>query len=128
MLGRAYWRVAMRQWGGEDVPVKRALPGSVIGVLLVVGLLLPAGAGWAATPPSTPLPEGTESPIVTIEGDQDLGECISALPKPSCRTSTETDGMQIAVFSILIAGLVVVGWRVVSATRRRDRDTTTNRS
>jgi hypothetical protein len=124
--------------------VKRASPspgssagflGVLLAVLLAVllglaggGLLLPAAtavavpdqAASATSVPPDPLDPAADSPI-TLVGDRNLDECISAMPRPGCRTSTDTDAMQIAVFSVLIGALVLIGWRIARATRQRDR-------
>ena len=70
--------------------------------------------------PPDPLDPAADSPITLVD-DRNLDECISAMPRPGCRTSTDTDAMQIAVFSVLIGALVLIGWRIARATRQRDR-------
>lgn len=103
----------------------------VIVIGLAGGLLLPAttavavpepaaAAAAASAPEPSPDP-AADVPIVTLAGDRNLDECISAMPRPGCRTSTDTDAMQIAVFSVLIGALVLIGWRIARATRQRDR-------
>jgi hypothetical protein len=79
-----------------------------------------ATAAAATSVPPDPLDPAADSPI-TLVGDRNLDECISAMPRPGCRTSTDTDAMQIAVFSVLIGALVLIGWRIARATRQRDR-------
>ncbi len=127
--------MAGRQWGGEDVRVKRASPspcplaGFLFAVLigLAGGMVLPATTALAlperATPATSvpPVDPAADPPIVTLADDRNLDECISAMPRPGCRTSNETDAMQIAVFSVLIGALVLIGWRIARATRQRDR-------
>jgi hypothetical protein len=127
--------VAARQWGGEDVRVLRASPspcsaaGYVFAVLiaLVSGVLLPAATAVAVPEPAAaatsapPTDPAADPPIVTLADDRNLDECVSAMPRPGCRTSTDTDAMQIAVFSVLIGALVLIGWRIGRATRQRDR-------
>jgi hypothetical protein len=115
------------------VPLSLAVVlGGVLGLGLgfANGLLLSATAApgvpelaTAATsvPPEAPLDPAADPPIVTLAGDRNLDECISAMPRPGCRTSTDTDAMQIAVFSVLIGALVLIGWRIARATRQRDR-------
>ena len=104
--------------------VKRASPssGSLAAILLILllglaGGLLPSMAAAVTVPPEP----DQDPPIVTLADGRNLDECISAMPKPDCRTSTDTDAMQIAVFSLLIGALVLIGWRIVRATRQRDR-------
>ena len=108
--------------------VKRlAIVIGLAGVLLLpatTALAVPDQAAAAATAatsvPPDPLDPAADSPI-TLVGDRNLDECVSAMPRPGCRTSTDTDAMQIAVFSVLIGALVFIGWRIARATRQRDR-------
>lgn len=115
--------------------VKRALPspGSPAGFLFAVlisfvgGLLLPATIALAVPELATaatsvpPMDPAADPPIVTLADNRNLDECVSAMPRPGCRTSNDTDAMQIAVFSVLIGALVLIGWRIARATRQRDR-------
>lgn len=102
----------------------------VIVIGLAGGLLLPATTVHAVPDPamaataatSVPPPDpAADTPIVTLADDRNLDECVSAMPRPGCRTSNDTDAMQIAVFSVLIGALVLIGWRIARATRQRDR-------
>lgn len=56
----------------------------------------------------------------------DLSSCIGLYPKPGCGTEPQSSGdrggaMQIAVFGILLAALVVIGVRIARAIIARDR-------
>jgi len=56
----------------------------------------------------------------------DLSSCIGLYPKPGCGTEPLSSGdrggaMQIAVFGILLAALVVIGVRIARAIIARDR-------
>lgn len=56
----------------------------------------------------------------------DLSSCIGLYPKPGCGTEPQSSGdrggaMQIAVFGILFAALVVIGVRIARAIIARDR-------
>jgi hypothetical protein len=99
----------------------------VIVIGLAGGLLVPAATVLAVPDLATsatsvpPVDPAEDPPIVTLVGDRNLDECISAMPRPGCRTSNDTDAMQIAVFSVLIGALVLIGWRIARATRQRDR-------
>jgi hypothetical protein len=55
-----------------------------------------------------------------IPEDRDLGECITAVPKPGCGSEARGDWHQGVVLAVMVAGLVVVGWRIVRGVRRRD--------
>ena len=56
----------------------------------------------------------------------DLSSCVGLYPKPGCGTEPQTSGdrggaMQIAVFGILVAALVVIGVRIARSIIARDR-------
>lgn len=56
----------------------------------------------------------------------DLSSCIGLYPKPGCGTEPQVSGdrggaMQIAVFGILVAALVVIGVRIARSIIARDR-------
>lgn len=56
----------------------------------------------------------------------DLSSCIGLYPKPGCGTEPQSSGdrggaMQIAVFGILVAALVVIGVRIARSIIARDR-------
>jgi hypothetical protein len=99
----------------------------VIVLGLAGGMLLPATTALAVPVPAAtvtwvpPRDPATDPPIVTLADNRILDECVSAMPRPGCRTSNDTDAMQIAVFSVLIGALVLIGWRIARATRQRDR-------
>ena len=77
------------------------------------------GAGATVAVSSEPPP-----PPVTdnafIPQDRDLGECITAVPKPGCGSEARSDWHQGLVLAVMIAGLIVIGWRIVHGVRRRE--------
>ena len=73
-------------------------------------------ANLAATEP--PPPPVTYNEFVP-EG-RDLSECITALPKPDCGSAARSDWHQGLVLGVMVAGLIVVGWRIVRGVRRRE--------
>ena len=59
-------------------------------------------------------------------GEIDLSTCIGLYPKPGCGTAPQSSGdrggaMQITVFGILVAGLVVIGVRIARSIIARAR-------
>jgi hypothetical protein len=80
-----------------------------------------AGVGvvaFASTEP--PPPPVTDNEFVPA--DRDLGECITALPKPGCGSEARSDWHQGLVLGVMVAGLVVIGWRIVRGVRRRETE------
>jgi hypothetical protein len=55
-----------------------------------------------------------------IPEDRELGECITAVPKPGCGSEARGDWHQGVVLALMVAGLVVIGWRIARGVRRRD--------
>ena len=65
-----------------------------------------------------PAPPGTDNEFIPEE--RDIGECITALPKPGCGSEARGDWHQGLVLSLMVLGMVFVGWRIVRGVRRRD--------
>jgi hypothetical protein len=92
--------------------------------LLAIALvfLLPVHVAAAESPPSDPV---TSEPVVTdnpfLPENEDLGNCLSALPQPDCGSENRGGPIQWAVFGFVVAGLVFIGWRITRAVRARDR-------
>ena len=55
-----------------------------------------------------------------IPEDRELGECITAVPKPGCGSEARGDWHQGVVLAVIVAGLIVIGWRIVRGIRHRD--------
>lgn len=101
-------------------------------------MLSPGWAASAAEPDPGPAPVDApldtlvaddDQPIATndfLDLERDLSECISAVPKPGCGREPTQAGdrggfLQLALFGVMMTGLVVIGWRVTTAVRARDR-------
>jgi hypothetical protein len=74
----------------------------------------PAVAGASATPDSI-----VDNPF--IPEDVNIGDCVSALPRPGCGNEIRGDSHSAMTFGALVAGLAFIGWRIVRSVRRRDR-------
>jgi hypothetical protein len=67
--------------------------------------------------------EPSQPPVtdnVFIPKDRDLGECITAVPKPGCGSEARSDWHQGLVLGVMVAGLIIIGWRIVRGIRRRE--------
>jgi hypothetical protein len=95
----------------------------VVLAVVALGAASPAGSVSAATPSTTPPTTVESAPADTINEflpeDRSIGECISAVPKPGCGSDARGGWHQYLVAIAMLAGLVVVGWRVVAGVRRR---------
>jgi len=77
-----------------------------------------AGGGLAAASSEPPPPPVTDNAF--IPENRDLGECITAVPKPGCGSEARGDWHQGLALGVMVAGLVVIGWRIVRGVRRRE--------
>ena len=89
-------------------------------VAIVLGSLFPAiGAGHPASAGGA---EPPPPPVVTVNDflpeDRDLGDCLSALPKPDCGSKARGGWRQGLVLGAILAGLGVIAWRIVVSARR----------
>jgi hypothetical protein len=71
-------------------------------------------AAGATVPPTTIV----DNPF--LPDDQNLSDCISALPRPDCGSDARGGWRQILVFALVLAGFAFIAWRVVRSLRRRD--------
>lgn len=78
-----------------------------------------AGGGQTAAASSDSQPPPTTDNVF-IPKDRDLGECITAVPKPGCGSEARSDWHQGLVLGLTVAGLVFIGWRIVRGVRRRE--------
>jgi hypothetical protein len=75
-----------------------------------------------------PGPVGAEPPPTTIVDnefiprDRDLTECVSALPKPDCGSTSKGDWHQTAVMGVVACGLAFIGWRIVRSVRAKESE------
>jgi hypothetical protein len=81
--------------------------------LVIVGL-----GDRAAASSEPPPPPVTKNDF--IPADRDLGECITAVPKPGCGSEARSDWHQGLALGVMVAGLIVIGWRIVRGVRRRE--------
>lgn len=104
---------------------------AVTWLLLIVASVVPlsVGAHAADHPAGQPAPTTTPPTIVPtapppdtvndfLPEDRGIGECISALPKPGCGSESRGGWAQTAVFGAMLAGLGIIGWRIVANSRR----------
>jgi hypothetical protein len=121
MVGRTDGADGNRPWHDGGVRTLRLLLLSVglalsipaTGLATSVPTLAPAPAAMSA---STPPPPGTDNPF--IPEDVNLGDCVSALPRPGCGSEARGGQGQWLVFGALVLGLGFIGWRVVRSARR----------
>jgi hypothetical protein len=81
-------------------------------------LVMIGGGDVAATSSEPSPPPVTDN--VFIPENRDLGECITAVPKPGCGSEARGDWHQGLALGVMVAGLIIVGWRIVRGVRRRE--------
>lgn len=77
----------------------------------------------ATVPQSEPTPTSgsTDATVVNnefIPENANIGDCVSALPRPECGSEERGGWRQSLVLLALVAGIGVIGWRMVAAMRR----------
>jgi hypothetical protein len=92
---------------------------SVVLLALVAVVALSGVPVAASTPPPRP-PPATVLDNPFIPEDQNLSDCVSALPRPGCGSEAEGGWRQQLVFGLVLAGGAFIGWRLVRSVRRRD--------
>jgi hypothetical protein len=83
------------------------------------------GAGARAAPATT-VPADDSSPPTTLDNpflpeDANIGDCISAVPRPECGSKARGGWRQGVVFGAVAIAMVVIGTRLVVGVRKRDR-------
>jgi len=74
-----------------------------------------------------PIAPTSETSVPDLLSGMDYSACVGLYPKPGCGTKPVLTGdrggsMQIAVFGILIAGMVFIGIRIARSVISRDRE------
>lgn len=101
-----------------DVAWRTALAALVISV----GTLAGCSRDESAVPPTVDEREAaaTLSTNPFIPEDVNIGDCVSALPRPGCGNEIRGDSHAMLTFGVLMAGLAFIGWRIARSVRRRD--------
>ena len=81
-----------------------------------------AGQDDSAPPATVPAadsasPPTTENPF--LPENANIGDCISALPRPECGSTARGGWRQTLVFVMVVVGLVLIGIRLAFAIRKR---------
>jgi len=96
-------------------------------LLVTATFLPPVGSALAApetivptataptTPPTTP---PTDTTFDFWPEDRNIGDCVSALPKPGCGSEARGGWAQTAVFGAILLGFSFIAWRIVRSARR----------
>ena len=99
--------------------MSRVRPALLVAVLVaIVALGLGLGRSGAAagvergSPPATTIADND-----FIPENRNLGDCISAVPKPDCGSEARGGWHQSLVFVVLVAALAFIGWRIVRGAR-----------
>lgn len=116
-----------RTWHDGAVPDRRRprqlLSIAALAVGLSTGVLAACGDDRANTP--TTVDERTAAETLStnpfIPEDVNIGDCVSALPRPGCGNEIRGDSHSALTFGVLVLGLTFIGWRITRSVRRRDR-------
>jgi hypothetical protein len=92
-----------------------------LAAVLVAVVLAGAPAAATAEPPSpTPEPPATVADNPFIPEDQNLSDCVSALPRPGCGSEERGGWRQGLIFGLIVVAGAFIAWRIVRSVRRRD--------
>jgi hypothetical protein len=91
--------------------------------LVLAGCVVALGWAGAAGATAPPVPPDT---VPTTDNEflpenEDLSDCVSALPPPSCGSEARGGWRQALVFVAIALGLAFIVWQIVRAARRRSR-------
>jgi hypothetical protein len=91
-------------------------------LVISVGVLAGCSRDESAVPPTVDQREAaaTLSTNPFIPEDVNIGDCVSALPRPGCGNEIRGDSHSMITFGVLMAGLAFIGWRIARSVRRRD--------
>ena len=92
--------------------MRRAFVLALLAIAVALGSLTVAATGTLRT---TVL----DNPF--LPENANIGDCVSALPRPECGSKARGGWRQTLVFGAVVLALAVVGFRLVIAVRRRDR-------
>jgi len=76
------------------------------------------------TAPDEPTPVSVPNDF--LPADRPYTECISAVQPLGCGSEARGGWEQGVLFGVLVAGLVIIGWRIVRSTRRRQQPAPTS--
>jgi hypothetical protein len=91
---------------------------SAVVLAVLAAVVLTASAAGATAPPEPPPTNALENSFLPEE--QDLSDCVNALPRPECGSEARGGWRQAAVFGLVVAGGAFIAWRVVRSLRRRE--------
>jgi hypothetical protein len=80
-----------------------------------------------ATAPPPTVPGDDDAGVGTnpfIPEDVNIGDCVSALPRPDCGSREQGGSRQYLVLVVLLAAMGFIGWRVARGVRSRERGRT----
>ena len=91
---------------------------SAVLLAVVAAVVLTTAAAGASAPPDPPLTTALDNPFIPEE--QNLSDCVSALPRPNCGSEARGVWRQTLVLALVVAGGAFIAWRVVRSLRRRE--------
>jgi hypothetical protein len=94
---------------------------SAVLIALVVAVAIAttaAGEGRGGVGVMAPPTTIADNPF--LPDDENLSDCISALPRPGCGSDARGGWRQVVILGLVVAGFAFIAWRVVRSLRRRD--------
>ena len=97
-------------------------PRLLLVLAVALGTLVVGGCGSAAGRDATPAVAPATTDNDFIPADQNLTDCVGTLERPDCGSASKSDVNMYLTFGVLMTGMALIGWRLVVAIRKRDRD------
>jgi hypothetical protein len=91
---------------------------SAVVLAVLAAVVLATSTAGAGAPPEPPPTSTLDNPFLPEE--QDLSDCVNALPRPDCGSEARGGWRQGVVFGLVVAGFAFIAWRVVRSLRQRD--------
>ncbi|MFN6121473.1 MAG: hypothetical protein ACK5CE_17840 [Actinomycetes bacterium] len=94
----------------------------LVALVITCGVLAGCSRDESAVPPTVDQREAAATLITNpfIPENVNIGDCVSALPRPGCGNEIRGDSHSMLTFGVLMAGLAFIGWRIARSVRRRD--------
>jgi hypothetical protein len=85
-----------------------------------LALVIALGSPVGDPAPTTTAPDTATSIVENefVPANANIGDCVSALPRPGCGSEARGGWRQALVLAAVVAGLALIGWRVVVGVRR----------
>ena len=115
----------MRSHGTARLKARLALAAVLLSLAPFSAAASPFRGPTAEAATDTTVPAADSSPTTLdnpfLPENANIGDCVSAVPRPECGSKARGGWRQGLVFGAVVAAMAVIGTRLVIAVRRRER-------